>query len=107
MLLWLKEWATKTPRPFTCSARDLIKTLCTNAPRQQQLSGPRATQHKRSRMHRTFMWCRTGILERSTNVNELLLSKASLNAFIPSSPMLPSAHEQCHRREPAGNTISG
>ena len=44
-------------------------------------------------MHRTFMWCRTGIPESFTDVNELLLSKASLNAFIPSSPMRLSAHE--------------
>ena len=58
-------------------------------------------------MYRTFMWCRTGIQERFTDVNELLLFKASLNAFIPSSPMRLPAHEQCHRREPAGNTISG
>ena len=53
------------------------------------------------------MWCRTGILSRFTDVNELLLVKASLNAFIPSSPKRFAAHEQCHRREPAGNTISG
>ena len=94
-----RRYSTKTPRPFTCSARDLIKTLGTNAPRQQQRPGPRATQHKRSRI--------TGILPRFTDVNELLLSKASLNAFIPSSPMPLPAHEQWHRREPAGNTISG
>ena len=68
---------------------------------------PRATQHTHRHMHRTFMWCRTGILKRFTDVNELLLFKAWLNAFIPSAPMPLTAHEQCHGREPAGNTISG
>ena len=90
-----------------CTGPDQNAWFCTNAPRQQQLPRPRDMQHKRSRMHPTFMWCHTGILQRLTDVNELLLFKASLNAFIPSSPMSFSAHEQCHRREPAGNTISG
>ena len=91
-------------RHVQCTGPDQNAWFCTNAPWQQR---PRATQHKRSRMHRTFMWCRTGILQRLTDVNELLLFKASLNAFIPSAPMSLSAHEQCHWREPAGNTISG
>ena len=90
-----------------CTGPDQNAWFCTNAPRQQRRPRPRATQHKRSRMHRTFMWCYTGIQESFTDVNELLLFKASLNAFIPSAPMPFPAHEQCHRREPAGNTISG